>query len=97
MKISINLVTILQVSLVFAIVFILLGDKILPKSVGKVSTDTRDTIYKAVSKFIAEEKEEYRSLKGDQEKGTVKLKFQKTGEYFDRAVDEAEKQTNTTK
>ncbi len=96
MKISINLVTILQVSLVFAIAFILLGDKVLPKSVGKLSTNSRDTIYKAVSKFIAEEKEEYRSLKGDQEKGTVKIKFHKTGEYFDRAVDAAEKQTNAT-
>ncbi|MDJ0844797.1 hypothetical protein [Crocosphaera sp.] len=96
MKISINLGVVLQVSLVFAIAFILLGDKILPKSVGKVSTNTRDTIYKTVTQFIAEEKEEYRSLKGDKEKGTIKVKFQKSDEFFDRAVDAAEKQTNAT-
>ena len=96
MKISINLGVILQVSLVFAIAFILLGDKVLPKSVGQVSTNTRDTIYKTVTKFIAEEKAEYSSLKGDKEKGTIKVKFQKSDEFFNRAVEAAEKQTNAT-
>ncbi|MGK7885872.1 MAG: hypothetical protein AB4057_14755 [Crocosphaera sp.] len=95
MKISINLGVILQVGMVFAIAFILLGDKVLPSSVGKVSNNTRDTIYKAVTQFIAEEKEEYRSLKGDKEKGSIKMKFQKTDEIFNRAVDAAEKQTNS--
>ena len=95
MRISINLGVVLQVSLVFTIAFILLGDKVLPKSVGKVSSNTRNTIYKTVTQFIAEEKAEYRSLKGDQEKGTVKVKFQKTDEFFNRAVEAAEKQSNT--
>ncbi len=95
MKISINLVTVIQVSCVLAIGFILLGDKVLPKSIGKVSTNTRNTIYKTMTQFIAEEKAEYRSLKGDQEKGTVKVKFQKTDEFFNRAVEAAEKQSNT--
>ncbi|MDJ0598531.1 MAG: hypothetical protein QNJ37_06795 [Crocosphaera sp.] len=96
MKISINLGIILQVSAVFAIAFILLGDKVLPKSVGKVSTNTRETIHKTVTQFIAEEREEYKNLKGDKEKGTVKVKFNKTGQFFDRAVEAAEKQTNAT-
>ncbi|MDJ0659189.1 MAG: hypothetical protein QNJ42_06820 [Crocosphaera sp.] len=96
MKISINLGVILQVSMVFVIAFILLGDKVLPKSVGQVSTNTRDTIYKTVTKFIAEEKAEYSSLKGDKEKGTIKVKFQKSDEFFNRAVEAAEKQTNAT-
>ncbi|ACB50107.1 hypothetical protein cce_0756 [Crocosphaera subtropica ATCC 51142] len=96
MKISINLGVILQISMILVIAFILLGDKVLPKSVGNLSTNTRDTIYKTVSQFIANEKEEYKSLKGDKEKGTIKVKFHKTGEYFDRAVDAAEKQTNAT-
>ena len=94
-RISINLGVILQVSIVFAIAFILLGDRVLPKPVGKVSTNTRDTIYKAVAQFIAEEKEEYRSLKGDQEKGTIQIKFQQTDAIFNRAVDAAEKQPNS--
>ncbi|MGK7955317.1 MAG: hypothetical protein AB4063_08655 [Crocosphaera sp.] len=95
MKISINLITVTQVSCVLAIAFILLGDKVLPKSIGKVSTNTRNTIYKTVTQFIAEEKAEYRSLKGDKEKGTVRVKFQKTDEFFNRAVDAAEKQNNS--
>ncbi|MDJ0730570.1 MAG: hypothetical protein QNJ33_11330 [Crocosphaera sp.] len=96
MRISINLGTVLQVSLIFVIAFILLGDKVLPNFVGKFSTNTRDTIYKTVTQFIAEEKEAYRSLKGDKEKRTIKVKFQKTGKYFNRAVEAAEKQTNAT-
>ena len=91
-RISIILGVILQVSIVFAIAFILLGDRVLPKPVGKVSTNTRDTIYKAVAQFIAEEKEEYRSLEGDQEKGTIKIKFETTDEFFNRAVEAAEQQ-----
>ncbi|EAZ89102.1 hypothetical protein [Crocosphaera chwakensis] len=96
MKISINLGMILQGSVIFVIAFILLGDKILPNSVGKVSTNTRETIYKTVSQFIAEEKEEYSTLKGDQEKGTIKVKFETTDEFFNRAVEEAQKQTNSS-
>lgn len=96
MKISINLGVILQVSMVFVIAFILVGDKVLPNSVGKVSTNTRDTIYKTVSQFIAQEKEEYRSLKGDKEKESIKVKFETTNEFFNRAVEAAEKQTNSS-
>ena len=55
----------------------------------------RDIIYKAVTQFIAEQKEEYRSLKGDQEKGTIQIKFQQTDAIFNRAVDAAEKQPNS--
>ncbi len=93
MKISINLGVILQVSMVFVIAFILSGDKVLPNSVGKVSTNTRDTIYKTVSQFIVEEKE---GLKGDKEQGTIKVKFQKSDQFFNRAVEAAEKQTNSS-
>lgn len=95
MKISINLGVILQVSMIFVIAFILAGDKVLPNSVGKASTNTRDIIYKTVSQFIAEEKEEYKSLKGDKEKGTVQVKFETTNEFFNRVSEEAEKQTNS--
>lgn len=97
MKISINLGLIFQVSMIFAIAFVLLGDKILPQPVGKVSSNTRNTIYKTVAQFIADEKEEYRSLKGDPEKGTIKVKFETTDEFFNRAVEAAEKQTNSAK
>ncbi|WP_198648172.1 hypothetical protein [Cyanothece sp. BG0011] len=96
MKLSINLGVLLQVSMVFVIAFILVGDKVLPNSVGKVSTNTRETIYKTVSQFIAQEKEEYRSLKGDQEKDSIKVKFETTNEFFNRAVEAAEKQTNSS-
>ncbi len=96
MKIVIRLGTIFNVTLVLAIAFILLGDKIFPKSLGNASANTRNKIYETVTKFIAEEKEEFSRLKGGKEKAKVKTKFIKPGTYFDQAVDEAEKQTNVT-
>ncbi|MEA5536294.1 hypothetical protein [Crocosphaera sp. XPORK-15E] len=95
MRIVIRLGTILNVSLVLALAFIFLGDKVLPKSLGTVSQNTRTTLHKSIAKFISEEKQDFTSLKGGE--ATTKVKFNKPGTYFERTVNEAEKQTNASK
>lgn len=96
MKIKISLGKIFQVSGVLAISFILLGDKILPKSLANASANTRERIYKTVTNFMAEEKEEFQRLKGADRNPKYKVKMEKPGEYFDRALEDAEKETNST-
>ncbi|MEM8780374.1 MAG: hypothetical protein AAGF26_16190 [Cyanobacteria bacterium P01_G01_bin.49] len=96
MRIVIKLETIFDVSLVLVLLFIFSGDKVLPNSLGTVSANTRTTLQKAIAKFIAEEKAEFSRLKGGDEAKRSKFKLQKPDEYFDRAVEQAEKQTNVT-
>ncbi len=96
MKIKISLGTIFQVTCVLGITFILLGDKVLPKSLGNASANRRETIYKTVSKFIAQEQEEFKRLKETDKNPKYKVKMKTPGEYFDRALEEAEQQTNLT-
>ncbi len=96
MKIKISLGTIFQGTCVLAITFILLGDKVLPKSLGNVSLNTRETIYQTFTKFITDEKEEFKRLKGTDRNPKYKVKMEKPGEYFDRALEDAEKETNST-
>ncbi len=79
MKIKINLGTIFQTTCVLAITFIVLGDKVLPKSLGNASTNTRETIYKTVTTFIAEEKEEFKRLKGTDKNPKYKVKMETPG------------------
>jgi Sec-independent protein translocase protein TatA len=95
-RVVINLGVIFNGTLVLAVAFILLGDKVLPKSLGNVSSNTRNTIHKTVTEFIAEEKEIFNRGKGEKKTAKIKTKFMKPGTYFDQAVDEAEKQTNAT-
>ncbi|MDJ0507852.1 MAG: hypothetical protein QNJ64_01140 [Crocosphaera sp.] len=90
MKITINLCTIFQGTCVLAITFIILGDKVLPKSIGNVSLNTRETIYKTVTTFIADEKEEFKRLKGADRNPKYKVKMGKPGQYFEHTLKETE-------
>lgn len=92
MKIVVKVSYIFNSALVLGLIFILLGDKFLPKPLSTASANTRNTIQTTVTKFVKNEKQEYKSLKGGKAKTPVK--FRKIGTYFDDRVQEAEKQTN---
>ena len=94
MRIVIRLGTIFNLSLVLVLSFIFLGDKVLPKALAKSSINIRITIHKAIAKFIADEQTEFSQLKGGEMTRKQEFKLHKPGSYFDKAVDEAEKQTN---
>lgn len=96
MRIVICLGTIFNLSLVLALSFIFLGDKVLPKALAESSINTRIIIHKAIAKFVAGEKKEFRQLKGGEMTKKQEFKLHKPGSYFDKAVDEAEKQTNVS-
>ncbi|GBF81101.1 hypothetical protein [Aphanothece sacrum] len=92
MKIVIKLSYIFNSTLVLGLIFILLGDKFLPQPLSTASANTRNSIQTTVIKFMKNERQEYKSLKGGEAKTPVK--FRKMGTYFDDRVQEAEKQIN---
>ena len=96
MRIVIRLGIIFNLSLVLVLSFIFLGDKILPKVLAESSVNTRITIHKAIAKFVANEKKEFSRLKGGETTKKREFKLHKPGTYFDKAVNEAEKQTNVS-
>ncbi len=79
------------VVLLITLVFINLGDTLFSGSMGRFSQNTRNTLNQLVLKLSQpkdKETTEKVSEKSDKPKKTL------TDEYFDRALEEAEKQTN---
>lgn len=89
-----GLATLFSLSVFLSLGFVFWGDKILPKPLGKISHNTRITLQAKIGKFITEEQQEFGRLKGGDKEKRSKLRL-KPNHYFERAVEEAKKQTNS--
>ncbi|ACK67732.1 hypothetical protein PCC8801_3782 [Rippkaea orientalis PCC 8801] len=86
--------------LLIGLLFIALGDSLLPQPLKNMSKNTRKTLNKAMINWVIVEEVEAVKTPVDQLIKTSpnqdKKIFHKPGTLFDRALEEAEKQTNVT-
>ncbi|MGK7932139.1 MAG: hypothetical protein AB4041_11995 [Microcystaceae cyanobacterium] len=78
-------------TLIIVLTFLNLGDTLLPSSVGRFSKKTRDFLNKLTLEMTLPEKT---SPSPTSEEIPAESKKSLTDEYFDRALEEAEKQAN---
>ncbi len=84
--------------LLFGLLFIAIGDSFLPKPLSNISLSVRKTLNKAMIDWATyeEKKEAQESLDKPikQPKKSNKKRFESPGEFFDRVLEEAERETN---
>lgn len=84
--------------LLIALLFIATGDSFLPQPLNGISKNVRKTINKAMIDWVITE--DNKDVKEAKDKGIIQPEkkkekiLQSPGEFFDRALEEAERQTN---